>query len=287
MRILAPRGGYGNKLAVYFPAHIMSSPEEKNNLLIYREILGIRVNVTNYRQACELISHWAKNNTSCYVIAANVHVIMTGYWQKDYQTILKDAKLVTADGMPLVWGLQLLGAKQASRVYGPDLMLACCHHAAELSIPIYLYGGTESMLAKLENNLKQKFPQLVVAGSHSPPFHELTVTEETLDVERIVASGAKIVFLGLGCPKQEKWMARQLNKLPAVMLGVGAAFSFHSKEISQAPRWMMKLGLEWFYRLSKEPQRLWKRYLINNPAFLVLFGFQLLKRWFLSVKIFK
>jgi N-acetylglucosaminyldiphosphoundecaprenol N-acetyl-beta-D-mannosaminyltransferase len=115
-------------------------------------------------------------------------------------------------------------------------------------------------------------------GSHSPPFRPLTPQEEAEDLERIHATGAKVVFVGLGCPKQEEWMARQQGKLQAVMIGVGAAFSFHSGEVAQAPRWMMGLGLEWLYRLGKEPRRLWKRYCINNPAFLVLFGLQLLQQ---------
>ncbi|MGH2412858.1 MAG: WecB/TagA/CpsF family glycosyltransferase, partial [Microcystaceae cyanobacterium] len=141
-----------------------------------------------------------------------------------------------------------------------------------------LYGGTQTMLVKLHHNLAKRFPGLVIAGSYSPPFRSLTLEEEARDRERIQTSGAKVVLVGLGCPKQEQWMARQQGKLPAVMIGVGAAFSFHSGEVTQAPRWMMELGLEWLYRLATEPKRLWRRYGINNPAFLFLFGLQLLKK---------
>ena len=154
-------------------------------------------------------------------------------------------------------------------------MLAMCNKAAAKGIPIYLYGGTEAVLAKLQTNLQQRFPTLAISGTHSPPFRPLTPKEETADINRLHASGAAIVFVGLGCPKQEEWMARQHGLLQAVMVGVGAAFSFHSGDISQSPRWMMNLGLEWLYRFATEPRRLWRRYLVNNPAFVVLFGLQL------------
>jgi N-acetylglucosaminyldiphosphoundecaprenol N-acetyl-beta-D-mannosaminyltransferase len=133
------------------------------------------------------------------------------------------------------------------------------------------------MLETLQQNLVQRFPGLIIAGTHAPPFRPLTLEEEAADRDRIHASGASVVFVGLGCPKQEEWMARQQDKLNAVMVGVGAAFSFHSGAVSQAPRWMMAWGLEWLYRLAMEPTRLWQRYLINNPAFLILFGWQLLR----------
>ncbi len=240
----------------------------------YRYILGTRIDATSYEDACSRIESWAKQPISCYVVAANVHVVMSAYWQKNYQRIINQAALVTSDGMPLVWAMRLLGVKRQSRVYGPDLMLAWCDRAQHCDLPIYLYGGTEALLAKLTDILQQSFPNLTIAGSYAPPFRPLTSEEETLHREMIQASGAKVVFVGLGCPKQEEWMARQQGKLVAVMLGVGAAFNFHSGEVSQAPRWMMNLGLEWLYRLSTEPKRLWKRYLINNPAFIVLFALQ-------------
>lgn len=246
--------------------------------LDYRNILDTRIDATSYEDACDRIQTWANNNTSCYIVAANVHVVMSGYWQTQYQQVLNGAALVTPDGMPLVWSMRLLGVKEQSRVYGPDLMLAWCDRAAKLAMPIYLYGGTETMLVKLQQNLEQQFPGLKIAGSYSPPFRPLTPEEEQADLDRIHKSGAKVVFVALGCPKQEYWMARQQGKLQAVAIGVGAAFSFHSGEVSQAPRWMMRLGLEWLYRLVTEPKRLWRRYLVNNPAFLVLFALQLLKK---------
>jgi len=244
-----------------------------------QQIINSFISVTSYDDACNQIERWARDRKSCYVIAANVHVVMTGFWQPSYQAIINQAVLVTPDGMPLVWGIRLLGIKHQTRVYGPDLMLACCDRAAQTQIPIYLYGGSESTLHRLKQRLQQQFPKLIIAGMHSPPFRALSVAEEATHVERIKASGAKLVFVGLGCPKQEEWMARQQGKLPAVMIGVGAAFNFHSGEVSQAPPWMMKLGLEWLYRLLQEPKRLWKRYLVNNPTFLMLFTLQLFKHY--------
>jgi N-acetylglucosaminyldiphosphoundecaprenol N-acetyl-beta-D-mannosaminyltransferase len=245
-----------------------------------RFILGTRIDATSYTDACDRIQSWAATKTSCYLVAANVHVVMTAYWNQTFQKVVNGAALVTPDGMPLVWGLRQLGIKHQSRVYGPDLMLAWCDRAAQTGIPIYLYGGTKSMLERLQQNLEQQFPGLAIAGSHAPPFRPLTAQEEAEDIERIHAAGAPVVLVGLGCPKQEEWMARQQGNLQAVMIGVGAAFSFHSGEVSQAPRWMMAWGLEWLYRFAMEPRRLWQRYLVNNPAFIVLFGMQLLKHCF-------
>jgi N-acetylglucosaminyldiphosphoundecaprenol N-acetyl-beta-D-mannosaminyltransferase len=240
-------------------------------------ILKTAVNTVDYQSSCDRIFNAINQNQSCYIIPANVHVIMTGYFNPKYQEIVNKALLVTPDGMPLVWSLKLLGIKKQTRVYGPDLMLILCEKLAQKSIPIYLYGGTETMLNKLEYNLKQKYPNLIVAGSYAPPFRPLTLQEETEDLKKIENSGAKVLFIGLGCPKQEEWMARQKDETNLVMLGVGAAFSFHSGEISQAPRWMMAIGLEWLYRFIQEPKRLAKRYIVNNPLFIILFSLQLLK----------
>jgi len=245
----------------------------------HRYILGTRIDATSYGDACDRIAAWIEAGTGGYVVAANVHVVMTARWQAEFQAVVNGARLVTSDGMPLVWGLRRLGVADQPRVYGPDLMLAWCDRAARDGSPIYLYGGTEAMVAKLAATLTQRFPGLVIAGTHAPPFRPLTTEEEAADRERIRQSGATVVFVGLGCPKQEQWMHRQRDHLPVVMVGVGAAFSFFSGEVAQAPRWMMALGLEWLYRFGQEPRRLWQRYLVNNPAFVVLFGGQLVGDW--------
>jgi N-acetylglucosaminyldiphosphoundecaprenol N-acetyl-beta-D-mannosaminyltransferase len=182
--------------------------------------------------------------------------------------------------MPLVWGLKLLGYPQATRVYGPDLMLTICQRAAAENLGIYLYGGTEACLTQLQVNLIKRFPTLNIVGADSPPFRPLEPQEEEVALAKINRSGAHILFVGLGCPKQEIWMANHYKKIDLVMVGVGAAFNFHSGLVSQAPRWLMALGLEWFYRLLMEPKRLWRRYLINNPAFIILFTWQ----WFTKKK---
>lgn len=243
-------------------------------------ILKSNIDSTDYCDACDRIQALAETKTSSYVIAANVHVVMTGFWQPEYQKVINDAALVTPDGMPLVWVMRQLGSDHQARVYGPDLMLAWCERAAEKDLSIYLYGGSEEMLKKLTQKLSEQFPALKIAGSHSPPFRPLTSEEEQQDCDLINASGASVVFVALGCPKQEQWMARQQGKINVVMIGVGAAFSFHSGEVKQSPRWMMQLGLEWFYRFCVEPRRLWRRYLINNPLFILLVSQQLLMHKF-------
>lgn len=248
-----------------------------------KSILRTRVSETDYVSACDRIQTLAQSQQSSYIIAANVHVVMTAYWQKQYRQIVNSAALVTPDGMPLVWGMRSLGAKRQQRVYGPDLMMAWCDRAQTQDLSIYLYGSTPQTLKKLSANLQNTFPRLKIAGTHSPPFRSLSREEEAADVERIRQSGAAVVLVGLGCPKQEEWMHRQLGQLNAVMIGVGAAFSFHSGEISQAPRWMMRFGLEWLFRLYQEPGRLWTRYLLTNSAFVYLFSKQLLKHYFSSL----
>ena len=245
-------------------------------------ILRTRIDVTSYGDACDQIASWARNKQSKFVVAANAHVVTTAWLDADYCNAVNDASLVTPDGVSLVKGMHLLGHKGQSRVYGPELMLHVCARAAKDDISIYLYGGTEMTLGKLSQVLRTQFPTLRIAGTYSPPFRTLTRMEEAIDTARINDSGAGVVFIGLGCPKQEKWMERQANKLNAVAIGVGAAFRFHSGEVSQAPGWMMKYSLEWLYRLYQEPNRLWQRYLVGNSLFLILFGSQLAAR-FLAV----
>ena len=243
-----------------------------------QRILETDVNETDYEDACDRIQVLAQSHQSSYVVAANVHVIMQAHWQPEYRHVLSQATLIAPDGMPLVWGIRLLGRKKQSRVYGPDLMIALCDRASKAGLSVYLYGGTTDTLAKLSLNLQNKFPTLEIAGMHSPPFRPLTLIEETADAKKINDSGASVVLVGLGCPKQENWMYRQLGQTQAVMIGVGAAFRFYSGEVRQAPRWMMRAGLEWLFRLCEEPGRLWKRYASTNSAFILLFSLQVIKK---------
>jgi len=247
------------------------------------KIIDTEVDATSYAQACDRFEQWIAEGQSSFVVAANVHVLMTAHWQKSYQATLAQASLITADGMPLVWAMNLLGIKGQKRVYGPDLMLASCDRASQKGYGIYLYGSTDQTLEILAERLKQQFPQLIISGKYAPAKfgikdHLPDFPDLTTDLERINQSGAQIIFIGLGCPKQEYWMAAAKGRLNGIAIGVGAAFDFHSGRVSQAPRWIMAIGLEWLYRLSQEPQRLWQRYLIQNPIFIILFMQQLISQ---------
>jgi len=251
----------------------------------FRHILGTRIDATNYEDATGRIILWAKANESGYVCAANVHMVMEAYDDPDFMHVINSAALVTPDGMPLVWGLRQMGVRGATRVYGPTLTLHVCAAAADNDIPIALYGGTEKSLSAFTTFLNDSFPGIRVVCGIAPPFRPLTVEEDDAYSKQFAASGARILFVGIGCPKQERWMAQHVSKISAVMLGVGAAFDFHSGMVKQAPNVMQLMGLEWLYRLIREPRRLWKRYLKHNPRFILFFSIQLVKsklRHFLS-----
>jgi N-acetylglucosaminyldiphosphoundecaprenol N-acetyl-beta-D-mannosaminyltransferase len=241
-----------------------------------RQVVGLRVDATSYGDATARIIGWARQSESRYVCVANVHMVMEAHDSPDFQGIVNSADLVTPDGMPLVWMLRRLGVTHQPRVYGPALMLWVCEAAARESLPIGLYGGEESTLARLADSLHERYPGLTISYRHAPPFRPLTPEEDTAEVERIARSGARILFVGLGCPKQERWMAAHRDRITAVMLGVGAAFSLNSGCIRQATGRLQRLGLEWLFRLYQEPRRLWRRYTIHNPRFALLAARQLL-----------
>ena len=233
-------------------------------------VIGVRVDTTSYKVAANLILEWTVTRESRYICVATVHSIMEAYDSLVFKKIINQADLVTPDGMPLVWILKLKGCPSQTRVYGPTLMIHVIDKAAEKNIPIGFYGGSPSSLAKLRNNITSHFPFLQIHYSFSPPFRELTQDEDIQICDEITKSGVRILFVGLGCPKQEQWMAAHKSRLKLVMLGVGAAFDFHSGVKLQAPIWMQNAGLEWFFRLLSEPRRLWKRYLVHNPRFIIL-----------------
>jgi N-acetylglucosaminyldiphosphoundecaprenol N-acetyl-beta-D-mannosaminyltransferase len=261
--------------------------QEYRQLLIkFHSILGMRVDSTSYEDATQRILKWAKEKKSCYVCVANVHMTMESYDSSKFSRIVNNSALVTPDGMPLVWGLKAFGAKNSSRVYGPTLTLHICEAAAKQNIPIGLYGGTSESLESFVNFLRTSFPNIQIVCQISPPFRNLTIEEDTAYTQEIIDSGAQILFVGIGCPKQEFWMAQHDGLIPAVMLGVGAAFDFHSGRVKQAPSWMQKIGLEWLFRLSREPKRLWKRYILHNPRFIFLFLVQWLANS-IGIKLFK
>jgi N-acetylglucosaminyldiphosphoundecaprenol N-acetyl-beta-D-mannosaminyltransferase len=244
--------------------------------LPHRYILGTRVDATSYADATARILHWARGSESRYVLACSVHGIMEGHDAQDFQEISNAADLVTPDGMPLVWTLRRLGLKDQPRVYGPDLTLNVCRAAAEAGIPVGLYGGTPELLDVLQQSYRERFPQLQIAYAYAPPFRPLTREEDEAVVQAINDSGTRILLIGLGCPKQEHWVAQHRDRVHAVMMAVGAAFDFHAGRVRQAPLWMRRCGLEWFFRLLMDPRRLWRRYFKNNPRFLGLVAWQLL-----------
>jgi N-acetylglucosaminyldiphosphoundecaprenol N-acetyl-beta-D-mannosaminyltransferase len=242
-----------------------------------RRILRTRVDATSYRHATGQVLDWAAAGESRYVCVATVNNLIEGCDDPGYNALMEAADLVTPDGMPLVWGLRLLGVPDASRVYGPDLTPLVCEEAARRGVPVGFYGGQDDVLDDLAASLTARYAGLRIAYRWSPPFRPLTAEEEAKVVDDLVRSGTRVLFVGLGTPKQERWMADHKG-LPMVMLGVGAAFDFLSGRKRQAPRALQGLGLEWLYRLVHEPRRLWRRYLYRNPRFVALFAAQLLRQ---------
>ncbi|MCP4606857.1 MAG: WecB/TagA/CpsF family glycosyltransferase [Proteobacteria bacterium] len=235
-----------------------------------REILGTRVDATSYAHATNSVLEMVREDRSGYICIANVHMIMEAHDSPAFRSVVNSADLVTPDGVPLVWMMRLLGIDEQTRVYGPTLMLRICETAAEADVPVGLLGATHDVLCKLENNLKRRFEKLNIAYAHAPPFRQLSDSEINQIVSDIRESKARILFIGLGCPKQEIWMADNTHRIQAVMLGVGAAFDFHAGTMRQSPEVIQRLGLEWLFRLTMEPGRLWRRYLLYNPRFMWL-----------------
>lgn len=239
-------------------------------------VLGAPIDVLDVGRAIQRISTWVRRRESRVVCICNAHSVVTGTQDPEFSSVLKHADMATADGAPVAWMLKRQGADGQPRVSGPDLMLSYCEHAAQTGEAIYLYGSTDITLRQLSANLKAQWPALKIAGMHAPPFRQLTADEDQADIDRINASGAGTLWISLGCPKQERWMANHRGRVHAVMLGVGAAFDFHAGTVTRAPEWMRAHGLEWLHRLLSEPRRLWKRYLVTNTLFIVLAARQLL-----------
>ena len=226
----------------------------------------------------EILQVWATMRESRYICICNVHSVVTASQDPGFGDVIKEADLATPDGMPLVWMLRCMGIATQPRISGADLMWQYCKQAAQCGGRIFLYGGTEQTLTLLSASLRRAFPTIVIAGRLSPPFRELTVAEDAAHVAQINASRAGVVFVGLGCPKQERWIAAHRGRVKSVMIGVGAAFDFHAGTIRRAPPWMQRTGLEWLFRLICEPRRLWKRYLVTNTIFVIGVVRQLLSR---------
>lgn len=239
-------------------------------------ILGVGINPTNIPATLQIMDEWIARAERQYICVTGMHGVMESQSDEELRAIHQRAGLVVPDGMPMVWLSRLQGFQQVQRVYGPDLMLAMCAHSVQKGHRHFLYGGAPGVAQLLAQRLRQRFPGICIVGTISPPFRPLSPEEIDSFCEQINQSQPDIVWLGLGTPRQEYWMAAQRPKLQAaVLIGVGAAFDFHSGLKKQAPRWMQESGLEWFYRLLQEPQRLWRRYLLNIPRFLWLVFLQI------------
>ena len=233
-------------------------------------VINIKINETSYADATSKIRLWAQNRESRAVYATSVHGTMEAHDTPEFREILNRADLITPDGMPIVWMLRMKGVRNQQRVYGPTLMLHVLEMAAKEGISVGFYGGELVILESLVTRMMAIFPSLQVDYAFSPPFRPLG-EEETIQIRNeIIRSGVQILFVGLGCPRQEKWIDSQRGSIPAVMIGVGAAFDFHAGVKPQAPTWMQKTGLEWFFRLLSEPRRLWKRYFYIVPRFILI-----------------
>jgi N-acetylglucosaminyldiphosphoundecaprenol N-acetyl-beta-D-mannosaminyltransferase len=240
------------------------------------KIIDVNVNPTDYVCSVSRLLAWAIASESRYVCTANAHMLMVAHDSPQYKQIINSADLVTPDGMPLVWMLRMKGCPDQQRVYGPTLMLRILEAAARENISVGFYGSSPEVLQTLLIRMLSRFPDLKIDYSFSPPFREISEKEDLEIIKNINASSARVLFIGLGCPKQERWMAEHRGKIKAVMIGVGAAFDFHAGIKPQAPLWLQKIGLEWLFRLSTEPRRLWRRYFYYNPRFALLAALDLL-----------
>lgn len=232
------------------------------------DVLGVKVSCVDYAAAVSCIIAAAKSHRPSVVACYAVHAIVTASRDKSLRKKVNSFSMITPDGQPVRWALNALhGAKLSDRVYGPELMRRVCEAAADEGISIYLYGGTPEVLARLEHNLSVRSSGPHIGGSEAPPFRALTNEENDAACRQINQSGARIVMIGLGCPKQDLFAAHNYDRIDGVQLCVGAAFDFHAGVKPMAPSWMQRWGLEWLFRLWCEPRRLWRRYLVTYAVF--------------------
>jgi N-acetylglucosaminyldiphosphoundecaprenol N-acetyl-beta-D-mannosaminyltransferase len=242
-------------------------------------VLGVALGLTDYEQTLDWIDATVAHRARGYVCVCNVHTVMASAEDAELRGALLRSSINVPDGQPLVWAINLLGHSLGDRVYGPELMARACARGAKSGQRLYLYGGrNQGALVQLALNLRQRYPGVRIVGGHSPPHRPLTDEERRSVIKEINGSRADVVWVGIGVPKQEKWMAQLRDELEApVLVGVGAAFDFHAGLVPQAPNWIQEFGLEWAYRLAHEPRRLWRRYTRYNPRFVHGFTRQLLQ----------
>lgn len=235
----------------------------------YADVLGIRISATDLNCAVRLAEEWIAGGKPGYACFTGVHGVMEAQRDAELRRILNSACLNAPDGMPMVWVGRLQGLRGMDRVFGPDFMAAMCGLSADRGLRHFLYGGRPAVAERLKESLERRFPHLKIVGTYTPPFRPLTENEAEDLVARVQSSKPHILWVGLSTPKQERWMAEFAGRLDVPLLaGVGAAFDYHTGAIRDCPRWMKRAGLQWLDRLMQDPQRLWRRYLRNNPAFL-------------------
>lgn len=249
----------------------MASDIGRRGALIRRvDVLGVRISAIDMPMAIDEIERWISAGESHYVCVTGVHGVMESQHDPELREIHNKSGLTTPDGMPMVWAGRRAGARWMSRVYGPDLMLAVCARAVERGWSSYFYGGKEGVPERLAERLQERFPGFRVVGTESPPFRAITPDEDEAIVGRINDAGPDLLWVGLSTPKQERWMAAHVGRIQApAVLGVGAAFDIHAGTLQQAPVWVQRRGLEWLYRLYREPRRLWRRYVSIVPRFVI------------------
>ncbi|MEZ0608458.1 WecB/TagA/CpsF family glycosyltransferase [Fibrella sp. WM1] len=247
----------------------LSSPVSPVSALPRASVLSLDISLASYHSIQEAIiaaAHRHESRTACF---ANVHMTVEGTHDAAFARIVNEADWVTADGVPLTWAIRLLDGLPQERVAGIDMLPDLVRRAAEDQLPVFFYGSTPDVLAKTVAVCQERYPALQLAGTLSPPFRPLTQAEEIEVIDTINASGARLVFVALGCPKQERWMAQMRGRIQAVMLGIGGALPILAGTQSRSPRWMQQNGLEWVFRLAVEPRRLFKRYAVTNSLFLL------------------
>lgn len=239
-------------------------------------VIGCPVTALSFDEQMSIVIDWAKQRLSRFMCIANVHMLIEAYQDREFCTVLRKADLVAPDGMPLVWMLKLMGVKTQDRVAGLDVLIALCKLAEREQVSVLFLGSHNEILDRMRHRLEQQFPNLTIAGMEPLPFRPLTEAEDREIVHRVNESGAGIVFVSLGCPKQERWMDDHSGKINAVMIGLGGAFPVYAGIHKRAPLFIRNLGFEWLYRLAQEPRRLWKRYISTIPIFIWLACRQLL-----------
>lgn len=241
-----------------------------------KKVLDFPITALPFAEQMQTIMQWASARESRTVCVANVHMLMEAHWNPEFANVLQKSDIVTPDGMPLVWMMRWMGARSQDRVAGMDILQALCQQAQTQNVSVFFLGSQTEILARMRSRLEQEFPQLKIAAMEPLPFRPLTETEDAELINKVNASGAGLVFVSLGCPKQENWMAQHQGKIQAVMLGMGGVFPVYAGIHKRAPRIVRELGFEWLYRWIQEPRRLWGRYLKTIPPFMWLATKQIL-----------